>query len=330
MPAAAPLRVLVVEDEAVLRVAMARGLGKLPGIEVVTAGSVGEALGTLDSGPPALVISDIDLPDRVGLELIGELRGRGLNAPIVFVSAYVRAYRSQIPPHARVEVLEKPLSIEQLRAIVQDKLGAAPEPYSPFSVPDFLQLAGLGRHSVAIEISGPAKGRIVINNGEVWHAQDERGAGLDAFCRLALAQGVAVRCVTLRGDPGPRALQGSAESLLLEAARRSDEAQRGAPAPSTFTELEADAEELLAGPPRRATPLPAPADALAAQATPRPGATTGEASFDELVDQGIQHVMAKRFAEALRVFEAAKALKPEDKRIEANLQRLRQLLSAPT
>ena len=57
-------RVLVLDDEAVLRTSMARGISKLSGVEVLEAGSLAEAEEVLDRTPPALVIADIDLPDR--------------------------------------------------------------------------------------------------------------------------------------------------------------------------------------------------------------------------------------------------------------------------
>ena len=111
-------RVLLVEDEPVLRGSMARGIGKLPSVEVLEAGNLAEALAFIDATPPNAIISDIDLPGRTGLELIGELRRRDLTIPVLYVSAYLKAYRSQIPPNARVDILEKPVPLEQLRAWV--------------------------------------------------------------------------------------------------------------------------------------------------------------------------------------------------------------------
>src|SRR5690606_31862269 len=106
-------RVLVVEDEETLRNAMVRGLAKLSGVEALGAGSIAEALTVVDGGAPDVVVSDLDLPDRPGLELIGELGRRGIRCPITFVSAYVRAFSAQIPRHAGVRVLEKPVPLEK-------------------------------------------------------------------------------------------------------------------------------------------------------------------------------------------------------------------------
>lgn len=219
-------RVLIIEDEPVLRSSMARGIGKLAGVAVVDVGTVKGALDAIDQSPPQMIISDIDLPDRSGIELLGELGRRGLKVPIVFVSAYLKAYGSQIPPHANVDVREKPIQLEELRAIVQRRLGAGSRPMelAPFAVADYVQLSCLGRHSVVIEVDSPEnRGRIVIETGTVWTAVDERGEGEQAFARLAFLKGAATRVSTLRGEAGIRTINGGWEGLLLEAARQHDE-----------------------------------------------------------------------------------------------------------
>lgn len=285
-----PKRVLIIEDEPVLRTNMIRGLSKLAGVAVAGAGSVEEALAEVGRAAPDLVISDIDLPDRLGLEMIGELRRRGLSPPIVFVSAYLKAYQSQIPPHAGVEVLEKPISIEQLRLVVQEKLSQGTQDHNPFGVAEYLQLAGLGRHSVVVEVvCAQGRGHVIVLGGEPWSAVDESGTGEEAFWRLAMARGCQVTCAALKGDPGTRSLTGSMESLLLEAACRADEAE-----------------------PSRALP-PAPTDS----------------EFDELVDHGIALSLARKYPEALESFQCALLLRPDDRRVQANIHRLTQLLQPP-
>jgi CheY-like chemotaxis protein len=282
-------RVLIIEDEPVLRENMIRGLAKLSEVEVIGAATVEEALQRVDQRAPDLVISDIDLPDRLGLEIIGEMKARGLAAPVVFVSAYLNAYQSQIPPEARVDVYEKPLSIEKLRAIVQEKLRAAPGPSSPFGVSEYLQLACLGRHSLVIEVvENQFMGRIIILKGEPWSAEDSYGKGLEAFWRLTSHRGENIACATLNGEPGFRNLEGSIDSLLLEAACRADEAKR-----HSGTDL---------------------------------SSCSAEPSFEELMDRALTLILQKRHDEALQLFEQARALRPEDRQVEANIQRLKGLM----
>lgn len=223
-------RVLIIEDEAMLRSSMVRGLSRLPGLEVVQAGTLGEGLALIDQATPALILSDIDLPDRSGLELIGEVGRRGLRTPIVFISAYLKAFRSQIPPHAYVEVLEKPVGIEELRDVVQRHVAVPAQSTgagAPFGLADYMQLSSLGRHSVTIEVVG--KGRVTIFQGQVWSAVDGKGDGTAALQRLLGDTSSQVVCQALKGEPGPRTLSGSAEEVLLEAARLMDEGQARRP-----------------------------------------------------------------------------------------------------
>lgn len=339
-------RVLIIEDEAMLRSSMARSLGRVTNVDVLTASTLGEGLAVIDMTPPALILSDIDLPDRSGLELIGELGRRHLRIPIVYISAYLTAYRAQIPRHANVEVLEKPVGIEELREVVRRHLAAASSPsgITPFGVADYLQLAGMGRHSVVIDVRG--RGVITVKDGVLWSARDEQGEGEDAFYRLALLH-TDVTCQALQDDPGPRTMKGGAEELLLEAARRSDEAAeaKGAPAVDPFagfTELELEespakpaavpapvvtpSPRVTAAPPSpipRVTPVPAPAP------TPhevRPTPVPGQEEFDNLWDQGVEALLHRQYDEALLAFDRCNQLRPDDRRVLANLSRLQTLL----
>lgn len=314
-------RVLVVEDEPMLLKSVVTGLSRLPGLEVVGAGTVTQAVSELQVRAPAIVISDIDLPDRSGIELLGELGARGLKPKVIFMSAYVKAYRAQIPPHAGVEVLEKPVTLEQLRALVTQWVAQPAAIASPFGVADYLQLASLGHHSVVLEVSGEANGQIVVVQGEAWAATDQRGSGMDAFRRLAMAQGALVSCQTLTTEPGARTLQGSCESLLLECARLSDEARASRPGAVVdgFTELSLEEEEELAPPPE--VPVAAPPPPPVAAPPPKPP------DFDALFEAGVEASLQKKYAAALEAFRAAGQLRPDDAKVKVNIARLEKLVA---
>jgi CheY-like chemotaxis protein len=220
--------ILLVEDEPVLRSSIARGLGKLTNVEVCSAANVGEAIALIDTRAPSLVISDIDLPGATGLELIGELKRRKIEIPIIFVTAYLKTYRAQIPTHPNVLVLEKPVPLEELRSRVLRLLGPAGKAArGPFGVVDFVQLACLGRHSVRIEIErvGDFAG-VTVHEGEIWSAEDSQGIGPEAFKRLAFGAEATVTCSSLVAPPGPRTITMRWEQLLLESARTFDESNR--------------------------------------------------------------------------------------------------------
>ncbi|GAA4037592.1 two-component system response regulator KdpE [Sphingomonas rosea] len=77
-------RILVVDDEASIR-RLLRGALQRDGHAAIEAGDARAALSAADVDKPDLVLLDLGLPDRDGLELIPLLRGR--NIPVLVISA---------------------------------------------------------------------------------------------------------------------------------------------------------------------------------------------------------------------------------------------------
>jgi DNA-binding response OmpR family regulator len=78
-------RLLVVEDDPELRMALSRGLGE-EGFEVQAVGDAASAMALVDEVPDGLVI-DVGLPDADGRDLCHALRARGVAAPVLFLTA---------------------------------------------------------------------------------------------------------------------------------------------------------------------------------------------------------------------------------------------------
>ncbi|WP_327312999.1 response regulator transcription factor [Streptomyces sp. NBC_01235] len=78
--------VLVVEDESSIASMLTMALQFL-GFEVITAGRGGEALALAADRAPNVVLLDVVLPDMDGFEVCRGLRGAGVNAPVLFVTA---------------------------------------------------------------------------------------------------------------------------------------------------------------------------------------------------------------------------------------------------
>lgn len=313
-------RILVIDDEPTLRISMARGLSRLEGSEVDEAGNLKEALSVLDSRPPDVIVSDIDLPDRSGIEILGELGRRGLSVPVIFVSAYLKAFRSQIPRHGNFEALEKPVTLEHLRERVRAKLGA-PEEQAPFSVADYLQLACLGRHSVRISAKSSVgqEGEILVCDGEAWFARFGELVATEAFAAIAFRQDLQVSCGRVHGERPERNLEGSVDGLLMDAARLFDEKNRDAP------------EEVKAVVRRYSDPPgsgehewdePAP-QAPAQQEAAAPESTAADRMFQRHWEVGVDALLERNFVAALEAFRTAHAIDPENQSVVANLERLK-------
>ena len=142
-PAAAPLRLMIVDDSQVARAVLSRMLAAFPDFEIVaTAGDADEALRLLPSIPVDIVLLDVEMPGTSGLDALPEIVRRGAGARVLIVSSFCGgnsddAVRQLAPGTA--ETLSKPgaeafngrfseVLAERLRHMGRRETAAAPEP----------------------------------------------------------------------------------------------------------------------------------------------------------------------------------------------------------
>jgi CheY-like chemotaxis protein len=127
LKSAAGPSVLVVDDNDEVRAVVVRHLLRA-GYRVVQASSARAAIAILEGQVPDLVITDIFMPDGDGLEIINEIRGRGLCVPILVISgggaAIVGDYLSVASRLGATTVLSKPFKGQQLLDAVVLAFGA--------------------------------------------------------------------------------------------------------------------------------------------------------------------------------------------------------------
>ena len=82
------IRIILVEDHKLMLSSLAALLDQTEHIEVVAqVASAEELFTTLNLYPKVdVVLSDILMPEMTGIEMIGELRSRGLNLPVILLS----------------------------------------------------------------------------------------------------------------------------------------------------------------------------------------------------------------------------------------------------
>lgn len=78
--------VLIAEDDLELRLVLERGLRE-EGFEVEGLRTGGELLARAASEPPDVLVVDIGLPDADGRDVCQALRGRGIQTPVLFLTA---------------------------------------------------------------------------------------------------------------------------------------------------------------------------------------------------------------------------------------------------
>lgn len=92
-PGAARKRVAIVDDHTMMRGGMKVFIDSLPDFECCwTAGTAREAMGMVSQDRPDLLIMDITLPDRNGLELAKDVHALDPGLPILVMSMHDEAY----------------------------------------------------------------------------------------------------------------------------------------------------------------------------------------------------------------------------------------------
>jgi two-component system, NtrC family, response regulator PilR len=115
-------RILVVDDEADLRELLEITLLKM-GLDVDSAASLGEARALLPRHQYALVLTDMRLPDGLGLELVREVTAAYKSTPIAVVTAYGSAENAVVALKAGAfDYVSKPVVLEDLRIMVRSAL----------------------------------------------------------------------------------------------------------------------------------------------------------------------------------------------------------------
>lgn len=115
-------RVLVVDDEADLRELLELTLLKM-GLDVDSAATVAQARALLAGQSYQLVLTDMRLPDGLGLELVREVATAYKNTPIAVVTAYGSADNAVVALKAGAfDYIAKPVALDQLRLLVRSAL----------------------------------------------------------------------------------------------------------------------------------------------------------------------------------------------------------------
>ncbi len=121
-------RLLVVDDEPDLRTLYELTLLR-EGYDVECAGSVAEAWGLLAERQYQLVITDMRLPDGLGLDLLQRMEQAGRSEKTMVITAYASPENAvEALKSGAYDYLTKPVDLRQFRAVVASALGRSPAP----------------------------------------------------------------------------------------------------------------------------------------------------------------------------------------------------------
>lgn len=117
------MRILVVDDSRAMRLIIRRQLRRAGlGEHTVTEAADGaEALAAVLADRPTLVLSDWNMPAPDGLQLLTELRRRGINVPFGFITSEgTPEMRRRAEEAGAAFVVAKPFGADDLRAAIEE------------------------------------------------------------------------------------------------------------------------------------------------------------------------------------------------------------------
>jgi CheY-like chemotaxis protein len=203
--------------------------------DVFTAQNHAQALTLLAKLRVDVVVLDIGMPGMDGIQFLQLLGRTNPGQQVVMLTGEATEERRKTCLESgAVLFLEKPVVADGYAAIFAalDALaGALPQGgfrgmMRRVGLQEVLQLECLGRKSSVLEVfTGKVRGRISICEGAIVHAESGALQGEVALYGLLALRGGEFNLLPF-AEPLRRTIQGQWESLLMEAARLSDEGQR--------------------------------------------------------------------------------------------------------
>ena len=114
-------RIVIADDEPLI----IRGLKKMMKWGAMDTEVVGQAedgdqlLNLLDTLEPDIIISDISMPEKTGLDVLKEISKRKLKTKVIFLSGFQEfSYAKEAVTYGAVDYLLKPVSVEELESAI--------------------------------------------------------------------------------------------------------------------------------------------------------------------------------------------------------------------
>ena len=228
-------KVLFVDDDQAFLEVLKSLLGHYAagGWEIYTAPDTGQALALLQQEHMDLAVVDVHMPVVDGLQFLSLLQRKYPNLlKVVLTGDATEHYRAACLSHGAELFLEKPATAEgwqNIYATLNELVRFQPEEgfrgvLRRVGLQDVLQMECLARHSLTLEVSTKAvQGTIIVREGEIIHAEAGGRIGEEAFNYLMSLAGGEFSLKPFV-EPALRTITGSWEFVLMEAARKRDEA----------------------------------------------------------------------------------------------------------
>ena len=195
---------------------------------IETAGNGKEASTIIDSGNIDLVVTDLNMPEMDGFELMAHISQVYPETPVIAMTAYgTPEMESRLSNMGAFQYIEKPIDFDSLLHMINEglKTGSTKGHVAGISLPSFMQLLELDKKTCTLHIkSATASGDMFFNQGELLSATTGNLTGQDAAFEIINWDTPEIEIAnTCKMKTEDRDIEVPLGFLLIESARMKDE-----------------------------------------------------------------------------------------------------------
>lgn len=115
-------RLLLVDDDPLIRRSLAEVLRR-DGYEVVEAATGAEGLRVAEAAKPDLIVSDFNMPEKNGLEMLRDLRAEGIETPVILLTGYGTVEQAvEAMKNGAFDYVGKPVLDDEIKMVIRRAL----------------------------------------------------------------------------------------------------------------------------------------------------------------------------------------------------------------
>ena len=222
--------ILIVDDEeTLLLVIVSRFKNYRDRFKVSTARNGKEAVKILEAENIDLVVTDLNMPEMDGFELLVYMNNNFPSIPVIVNSAYCTSeIQAKLNAIGTMRLLDKAVDFDLLLEAVMQELEDLPTgSIRGISTSGFLQMIELEQKSCLLEVQSPGQppGHLYIVQGDIYDAACGDSAGEDAAYRVIGWDNVQLFMKELPTNRIQKRIGKSTMAVVMESLRRKDETE---------------------------------------------------------------------------------------------------------
>jgi DNA-binding response OmpR family regulator/predicted regulator of Ras-like GTPase activity (Roadblock/LC7/MglB family) len=224
--------ILLVDDEKNFLLSLADMLqANEDEFSIKTAGNGKIAANIIDNENIDLVVTDLNMPEMDGFELMAHISQVNSDLPVIAMTAYgTPEMESRLRNMGAFQYIEKPIDFDSLLRKIKDglKTGSTKGHVAGISLPSFMQLLELDKKTCTLHIkSGKNRGDMFFKQGELFSARTGKLTGQDAAFEIINWDNSEIEIENIcKIKDAERDINVPMGFLLIESARMKDEKDR--------------------------------------------------------------------------------------------------------